>query len=72
MSQQLSQIRLGIASPMANEGSEGVRFVTEVLRFCEGFREVQFFAVLDKATTDNSVELLRELAGQIVLAADVG
>ncbi len=64
MSQQLSQIRLGIASPMANEGSEGVRFVTEVLRFCEGFREVQFFAVLDKATTDNSVELLRELAGR--------
>ena len=49
---------------MANEGSEGVRFVTEVLRFCEGFREVQFFAVLDKATTDNSVELLRELAGR--------
>jgi dolichol-phosphate mannosyltransferase len=57
----LSQIRLGIACPMANEGTEGVRFVTEILPFCEGFREVQFFAVLDKATHDNSLELLREL-----------
>jgi dolichol-phosphate mannosyltransferase len=57
----LSQIRFGIACPMANEGAEGVRFVTEILRFCQGFREVQFFAVLDKATKDNSLELLREL-----------
>ena len=46
---------------MANEGSEGVRFVTEVLRFCGEFRQVQFFAILDKATKDNSLELLREL-----------
>ena len=62
MDAPFSQLRLGIACPMANEGTEGTRFVTEVLRFCEGFREVQFFAVLDKATTDNSLELLRGLA----------
>jgi dolichol-phosphate mannosyltransferase len=61
MDLQLSQIRLGIACPMANEGTEGLRFVTELLSFCESFREAQFFAVLDKATTDNSLELLREL-----------
>jgi dolichol-phosphate mannosyltransferase len=46
---------------MANEGSDGTRFVIEVLSYCEAFRDVQFFAVLDKATTDNSLELLREL-----------
>jgi len=46
---------------MANEGGEGVRFVSEILRFCEGFRRVQFFAILDKATHDNSLELLRDL-----------
>src|SRR5580658_9977491 len=57
----LSQIRLGIACPMANEGPEGVRFVAEILPFCESFREVQFFAILDKATHDNSLELLKEL-----------
>jgi dolichol-phosphate mannosyltransferase len=57
----LSQIRLGIVCPMANEGTEGVRFVTEVLRFCGDFRQAQFFAILDKATKDNSLELLRDL-----------
>lgn len=55
-------MRLGIVCPMANEGAEGVRFVREALRYCTGFSEVLFFAVLDKATTDNSLDLLRELA----------
>lgn len=58
--EKLAGISLGIVCPMANEGSEGVRFVREVLEQCAGFREVRFFAVLDRATTDNSVDLLRE------------
>src|ERR1700689_3626381 len=44
---------------MANEGDEAVRFVQEVLAQCDGFRRVDFFAVLDRATRDNTVELLR-------------
>ncbi len=44
---------------MANEGEEAVRFVQEVLAQCDGFRRVDFFAVLDRATRDNTVELLR-------------
>ena len=47
---------------MANEGEDGVRFVGEALKRCNGFRDVRFFAVLDHATKDNSVELLREYA----------
>lgn len=58
---ELSDIRLGIACPMANEGEDGARFVVEVLKQCAGFRDVRFFAVLDKATTDNSLDLLRAL-----------
>jgi dolichol-phosphate mannosyltransferase len=63
----LSEIRLGIVCPMANEGTDAPRFVEAVLRQCEGFRqtqfkEVQFFAILDHATKDNTLELLRELA----------
>jgi dolichol-phosphate mannosyltransferase len=46
---------------MANEGAEGRRFVVEVLRNCPGFADVRFFAVLDNATKDNSLELLRAL-----------
>jgi dolichol-phosphate mannosyltransferase len=59
----VSNVRLGIACPMANEGALGSRFVEEVLARCDGFREVRFFAILDKATTDNTRELLDQLAG---------
>ena len=59
---EYTEIRLGIVTPMANEGAQAVRFVAEVLRHCAGFREVLFFAVLDQATNDNSLELLRDFA----------
>ena len=58
----LSQLRLGIACPMANEAADCVRFVQEVLRFCAEFREVTFFVVLDNATQDNTPDLLRDFA----------
>jgi len=57
----LSNVKLGIVCPMANEGEASIRFVRAVLEKCVGFREVIFFAVLDNVTTDNSVELLREM-----------
>src|SRR5690242_9309330 len=60
--EKLANFSLGIACPMANEGAEAVRFVREVLEQCNGFRSVKFFAVLDRATTDNTLELLREYA----------
>lgn len=59
---KLAAVHLGIACPMANEGPEAVRFVREVLEQCAGFGKVQFFAVLDKVTTDNTLELLRQHA----------
>jgi dolichol-phosphate mannosyltransferase len=59
---ELSTLTLGIACPMANEGPEGVRFAQEVLAKCRMFREVIFFAVFDRATTDNSYELMQALA----------
>jgi dolichol-phosphate mannosyltransferase len=57
----LSDVKLGIVCPMANEGKAGTEFVRAVLEQCEGFREVVFFAVLDQVTRDNSVLLLHEL-----------
>jgi dolichol-phosphate mannosyltransferase len=57
-------VRLGIACPMANEGPDAVGFVTQVLEQCHGFRQVLFFAVLDRATTDNTLDLLRAHAQQ--------
>jgi dolichol-phosphate mannosyltransferase len=57
----LSSTHLGIVCPMANEGEDGVRFVTEVLTRCDRVGRVEFLAVLDKVTTDNSLDLLRAL-----------
>lgn len=58
----MKNVRLGIVCPMANEGADSTRFVQAVLRYCDGVGTVTFHAVLDTATTDNSLELLRDLA----------
>jgi dolichol-phosphate mannosyltransferase len=63
MNPVLSNIKLGIVCPMANEGGESTRFVREVLAKCVGFREVVFFAVLDTVSTDNSLLLMQEMEG---------
>ncbi len=49
---------------MANEGADAVRFVGAALAECDGFgfAGVRFFAVLDRATVDGSLELLRRMA----------
>ena len=51
---------------MANEEASAVRFVVEVLRECSsaGFRSVVFFAILDRASTDPTRELLDSLKEQ--------
>jgi dolichol-phosphate mannosyltransferase len=59
---EFGELSLAIACPMANEGEDGVLFVKQVLAECSGFRQVCFFAVLDRATTDNTLDLLREYA----------
>jgi dolichol-phosphate mannosyltransferase len=51
---------LGIVCPMANEGADAVRFTHAVLAQCSKLKHVTFFAVLDRATKDNSLELLRD------------
>jgi dolichol-phosphate mannosyltransferase len=49
---------------MANEGADAVRFVREALLRCDAFRSAAFFAVLDRANKDDSLELLREYANR--------
>src|SRR5260370_9055580 len=61
---QLSGISLGIVCPMANEESSAAAFVTEVLEKClqEGFKSVTFFAILDRKSTDQTRNILDNLA----------
>lgn len=58
----LSDIRLGIVCPMANELSTAEEFVNSVLEQCrdKDFRSVLFFAVFDNACKDGTFDLLRE------------
>lgn len=59
---QLSDTYVAIVCPMANEGPDGVRFVTEALQSCRPLGKVVFFVILDKVTKDNTRELLDDYA----------
>jgi dolichol-phosphate mannosyltransferase len=49
---------------MANESASAARFVTDVLARCaaHGFKSVQFFVVIDRASTDDTLQQIRALA----------
>ncbi|HYJ88456.1 MAG TPA: glycosyltransferase [Pyrinomonadaceae bacterium] len=61
----LSAISLGVVCPMANESKSAVRFVMEVLATCNrfSFKSVNFFAIVDNVSTDNTRALLDTLSG---------
>ena len=46
---------------MANERDCAKNFVTEVLSYCENFREVKLFVIFDNICKDGTVDLLREM-----------
>jgi dolichol-phosphate mannosyltransferase len=60
---KFADISVGIVCPMANERETAVAFVNAVLEQCEsqGFKSITFFAVLDRASKDGTVDLLRNL-----------
>lgn len=62
----LGTINLGIVCPMANERELAAQFVHELLDRCDagGFRSVTMFVVLDRASKDGTIEILRELEKQ--------
>lgn len=55
-----SHIKLAVVCPMANEKDSAARLVDEVLGTCSGFAQVRFFAILDNACKDGTVDLLRD------------
>jgi dolichol-phosphate mannosyltransferase len=61
---QFSEIHLGVVCPMASEEQTALPFVDAVLKECQSrdFKQVTFFAILDRACKDNTLELLREHA----------
>jgi dolichol-phosphate mannosyltransferase len=61
--QQTHDIKLGIVCPMANERANAVPFINAVLEQCppQHFKSVIFFAILDHASKDGTLEILRKL-----------
>jgi dolichol-phosphate mannosyltransferase len=57
-----AKTNLAIVCPMANEGDNAVAFARAVLDRCVGFRSVTFLAVVDNASTDNTRQILEDLA----------
>ena len=62
MSADLDKTRLAIVCPMANERATAVGFVRQMLDYAAPLRQVHFIAVLDQASTDGTLELLRDYA----------
>jgi dolichol-phosphate mannosyltransferase len=60
---QISNIKLGIVCPMANEETSAARFVNAVLDQClpRGFKAITFFVILDRVSRDGTRELLNDL-----------
>src|SRR5216684_6752427 len=55
-------VSLGIVCPMANEESSACRLVSQVLDETRDFGDVRFYAILDRASRDNTREALETLA----------
>lgn len=61
-----AEINLGIVCPMANENDSAERFVNDIMKRCEDykFKSVFFFAILDSASKDGTIDILRNLSKQ--------
>jgi dolichol-phosphate mannosyltransferase len=61
-----STIKLGIVCPMANERKTAQPFVCDVLKECRkfNFKSVSFFAILDNASKDGTIDIMRDYSKQ--------
>jgi len=62
-----STIKLGIVCPMANERKTAESFVCDVLETCRkfDFKSVSFFVILDNASKDGTIDIMRNLSKQL-------
>ena len=58
---KLSDISLGIVCPMANEGDTVESFVEQVLFNVKGFKSAVMYIVLDNATKDDTISLIKSI-----------
>lgn len=59
---RLQTLSLGIVCPMANEENSAASLVTQVLAAAGEFRDVRFYAVLDRVSRDSTRQILEKFA----------
>ena len=57
----IEKIKLGIVCPMANEKETVRSFIPDVLKHCKGFNKLIFYAILDNASTDGTIDIVKEI-----------
>lgn len=57
---KLSDINLGIVTPMANESSTAKELIKAVLAQCYGFKSVRYFTIFDNVCKDGTFQILRD------------
>jgi dolichol-phosphate mannosyltransferase len=62
---KLADVSLAIVCPMANESEKAVCFVDSVLSNCAELGSKEFFAIVDRASTDDTREVLERHAAQV-------
>jgi len=63
----LTNIDLGIVSPMANESDTVVSFVKDVLAECHCFRfnSIKFYTIFDNVSTDGTLGIMKKISENI-------
>lgn len=61
---RFKDINLGIVCPMANEQDTAEPFILDVFSTCRhfNFNSVKFYAILDNACTDRTIDIVREMS----------
>jgi dolichol-phosphate mannosyltransferase len=64
LAQKLAGLRVAVVCPMANERDTALPFIEQVLGELACFKEVLFFAVLDKVSRDGTRDMLEAFAAK--------
>lgn len=57
-------VKLGIVTPMAGEEDTARDFIKAVLDQCQGFREVRYFVVVDRASGELTESVLKDISAE--------
>ena len=58
---------ISIFTPMANEEKTAKKFIIKILSFKKYFNKFRYFIIIDKASTDHTYQIVKELEKKSVI-----